>query len=189
MGNPNKLVSQRYWVRQVRVIAGGLTLTYSFRMYRLASENAFPGVKIKYRMSLPLFRIHTSPWLAPFRQTALETYKQLQQAVALLVPSFLLPLLSTDTIFRGDDKPIKKLAISDYKVQLLKLVHAQDPSRVYVWKFHGEKAPCKVVSIRAIQAHLGKEDPKFGNRLLVQALVKFDTLQVRSYAPRLSQCT
>ena len=46
-----------------------------------------------------------------------------------------------------------------------------------------EKTPSKVVSIRAIQAHLGNEDPKFGNRLLIQALVKFDTLQVRFPLP------
>ncbi|KAJ3480764.1 hypothetical protein NLI96_g8121 [Meripilus lineatus] len=129
-------------------------------LYRMATENAFPGVKVKNRISTPLFSVQSTPWLVPFRQTTLDTYKRIQQAIA-----------------SGDDKTIKRLTAADYQSQQLKFIRGQDSSKVYVWKFHGEKKPCKVVSIRAVQAHLGSEEPKIGNRLLVQALVKFDTMQ------------
>jgi hypothetical protein len=47
----------------------------------------------------------------------------------------------------------------------------------------GEESPTRVVSIRAIDGYLGKDEPKIGNRLLIHALVKFDTKQASSINP------
>lgn len=38
--------------------------------------------------------------------------------------------------------------------------------------------PVTIVSIRATEVYLAEQDPKIGNRLVIQALVKFDTTQV-----------
>lgn len=57
----------------------------------------------------------------------------------------------------------------------------QNPSYVYVWKFHGESKPSKVVSIRAEEVNLSAAPITYGNRLLIQACVKFETMQVRIY--------
>jgi protein MBA1 len=50
-----------------------------------------------------------------------------------------------------------------------------------IWRFHGELSPTRVISIRAVQGYLGIEEPKFGNRMLVHALVRIDSEQVRSH--------
>ena len=44
-------------------------------------------------------------------------------------------------------------------------------------------SPATIVSIRAAEIYFAEQDPKMGNRLVMQALVKFDTAQVgvRSY--------
>ena len=60
-----------------------------------------------------------------------------------------------------------------------KLIRSQDPRYVNMWKFHGERKPCKVVSIRALEAYYGARAPRMGSRLAIQAVVRFDTLQVR----------
>ena len=44
---------------------------------------------------------------------------------------------------------------------------------------HREYEPTRILSLRVIQGHLGDEEPRFGNRLMVHALLKFDTEQVR----------
>lgn len=62
----------------------------------------------------------------------------------------------------------------------MKLIRSQDPRFINVWKFHGERTPTRVVSIRALDAYYGIKAPRMGSRLAVQAVVRFDTLQVRS---------
>ena len=44
---------------------------------------------------------------------------------------------------------------------------------------HRECEPTRLLSLRVIQGHLGDEEPRFGNRLMIHALFKFDTEQVR----------
>ncbi|KAI0792478.1 hypothetical protein C8Q75DRAFT_890002 [Abortiporus biennis] len=129
-------------------------------MYRMASADSFPDVHVKSAFSFQLFKTQSTPWLEPFRKNALDTYQQVQTALA-----------------SGDEKTLKKYAVAAYKEHLSKVLKARDPSKVYFWKFHGESSPTKVVSLRAVEANMGSEEPKFGNRLLIQALVKFDTLQ------------
>ena len=63
------------------------------------------------------------------------------------------------------------------------MIQGRDPNVTFRWQHHGsnDKEQCRVVSLRAIEANLSMDDPKFGNRLLVQALVKFDTNQVHTF--------
>ena len=77
-----------------------------------------------------------------------------------------------------DDKPLKNLAAGEQLLAYNKLIRSQDPRFVNVWKFHGEREPCRVVSIRAVESYYGSKGPRIGSRLAVQALVRFDTMQV-----------
>lgn len=81
-------------------------------------------------------------------------------------------------IISGDAKTVKKLTVNEYYEQLQKRLRAQNPNLVYIWKFHGENKPCKVVSVRAAEVNLSRLPVKHGSRLAIQALVKFDTMQV-----------
>ena len=65
------------------------------------------------------------------------------------------------------------------QLEYARMIRSQDTRYVNVWKFHGERKPCKVVSIRANEAYYGSQAPRMGSRLAIQALVRFDTLQVR----------
>lgn len=85
-----------------------------------------------------------------------------------------------------DEKIIKSLAAGQQQLTYTKLIRSQDPRYINVWKFHGERSPTKVVSIRSMEAYYGAKAPRTGSRLVVQALVRFDTLQVRS--PLLYSC-
>lgn len=51
----------------------------------------------------------------------------------------------------------------------------------YIWRFHRELSPTRVISLRGMQAFYGKSPPKSGNRNTVQALVRFDTEQVSPF--------
>lgn len=46
----------------------------------------------------------------------------------------------------------------------------------YVWRFHRELSPARIISLRTYQAHFGQGD--VGNRNVVIMLVRFDTEQV-----------
>ncbi|THH27886.1 hypothetical protein EUX98_g6288 [Antrodiella citrinella] len=78
----------------------------------------------------------------------------------------------------GDEQTIKKLTIGVHQKRLMDIVRARDPSKVYIWS---SEAPAqneaKVVSLRAFEQNMSRETPKFGNRLTVQALVRFETVQ------------
>ena len=54
-------------------------------LHRMAKANSIPGVKVKSAWSTQLLSTSsTKPtaWLTPFRQAALEVYKQVNEAVA-----------------------------------------------------------------------------------------------------------
>ncbi|KAI0327536.1 hypothetical protein GY45DRAFT_1426025 [Cubamyces sp. BRFM 1775] len=140
-------------------------------LYRMAKVRSIPGVKPKSPWSWQLFSTQsTKPtaWLSPFRQAALEVYKQVNEAIAA-----------------RDEKTVKALSVGDQQGIYVKLLRSQDPRYIHVWKFHGERTPCRVVSVRAQEAYYGPKPPRMGSRLAVQALVRFDTLQsVESYSKR-----
>lgn len=130
---------------------------------RMAKDKGFPDTKVRSGWSWRIFTTQStsnSAWIASLRNIALDTYKRVNQALA-----------------DRDEKVIKQLAVADMQSHYIQLVRSQDASRISVWKFHGERSPCRVVSVRAVPTHMGQEVPGNGSRLLVQALVRFDTLQ------------
>ncbi|KAF9066671.1 hypothetical protein BDP27DRAFT_1330123, partial [Rhodocollybia butyracea] len=51
------------------------------------------------------------------------------------------------------------------------------PTMTYIWTFHREVSPTKIISMRAVTAHFGTTPPPSGSRLAINALVKFETEQ------------
>jgi len=135
----------------------------AINLRRMADDRAIPGVKVTSSWSWRIMTAQSTSdtaWLAPLRRITLDTYKRINEAVS-----------------QRDEKTIKELSIAEMQEHYLKLTRSQDRSRVYTWKFHGERSPCRILSIRSIPAHMGQHVPNGGSRQLVQALVKFDTLQ------------
>ncbi|KAF8889627.1 hypothetical protein BD779DRAFT_1520181 [Infundibulicybe gibba] len=141
-------------------------------MLLLAQANAIPGLDLseaKFRQkffSWP-WRMFTTQstksnaWMAPFRNIALETYKNLNVALA-----------------QQDDKAIKQFTTSSHQDTMLRLLKKQqNPALTYIWRFHNEVTSTRVLSIRGTEGYLATEDPKIGNRMMMHALVKFDTEQ------------
>lgn len=62
---------------------------------------------------------------------------------------------------------------------MLKTYKTKHANARFFWQMHREYEPTRILSLRVIQGHLGDEEPRFGNRLMVHALLKFDTEQVR----------
>ncbi|KAL7277237.1 hypothetical protein ACG7TL_009089 [Trametes sanguinea] len=153
------MYTQRNWLLNAR------------SLYRMAKVRSIPGVRVKSPWSWKMFSAQsTKPdaWLAPFRQAALQAYKRVNEAVAA-----------------RDDKTVKTLAVGEQLALYSKLIRSQDPRYINVWKFHGERTPCRVVSIRAHDAYLDSKPPRIGSRLAVQALVRFDTIQsIETYSKK-----
>ncbi|EPQ52139.1 hypothetical protein GLOTRDRAFT_140568 [Gloeophyllum trabeum ATCC 11539] len=133
-------------------------------MWRMAKANAFPDVDVKRRYSLNVLlpaRIKPNDWLAPFRAMALKNYKQVLQALANL-----------------DERTMKRLTTGSYQDDMLKYIkQARDQKMHLKQHYVKDNQPPIVVSIRAIEGYLGAEEPKIGNRLLVQICVMFDMEQ------------
>ncbi|KAF9450304.1 hypothetical protein P691DRAFT_810616 [Macrolepiota fuliginosa MF-IS2] len=140
-------------------------------MVALASHNALPGINtandrfLKKLFRWPFYTFgakSTSPtsWLAPTRKIALDTYLQLNTAMA-----------------KNDSKEIKRLASNSFLTDVLAAQKKRSSAYTYFWRFHREVNPTQIVSLRVTEGYLAPDDPKFGNRLMVQALVKFDTEQ------------
>ncbi|KAJ2915509.1 hypothetical protein MD484_g4918, partial [Candolleomyces efflorescens] len=165
------------------------TLSYSVRlqltppppydsMLYLAGDNAIPGVNLGrvpwYKSFGWIFKAwkvkstKDNTWIAPLRQIALDTYRDLNQMVA-----------------RGNVKGIKTLTAAEYQAELLRRAKKQPSNLTFKWNLEGIVSPIQIVSLRVAQYHMGKEDPKFGSRYLVHALVKLDTEQsLECYGPR-----
>ncbi|KAJ3566484.1 hypothetical protein NP233_g6973 [Leucocoprinus birnbaumii] len=137
----------------------------------LAQANAIPGVNTGYdgffkRMfQWPFYIFSTrstkeSSWLASTRSLFLDTYKELHHAIA-----------------KNDMKTIKYLTSDSFAIDTINTQKKQNTDLSYIWRFHREVNPTQIVSLRCIEAYLATEDPKIGNRLMVHALVKFDTEQ------------
>ena len=76
-------------------------------------------------------------------------------------------------------RTIKGLTTNPYTSHLQGLLKSRtSPNQKFVWSLHSHVTLPQIVSIRAIEGHLGRGGPKLGNRLMVQALVRFDTMQV-----------
>ncbi len=80
----------------------------------------------------------------------------------------------------NDVKRIKTYAIDSYQDTQLKLLKKRSQEYLYKRRFHGERSPTRILSIRAMEGYLSPEEPRFGNRFMAHILVKFDTEQVRT---------
>ncbi|KAI0087376.1 hypothetical protein BDY19DRAFT_955414 [Irpex rosettiformis] len=129
-------------------------------MFLIAKENAFPGIQVKSRWSPQIFRAKKGPWMDGIGREASEAYTVVNKAVAA-----------------GDIKTLRKHTSDSYKDTILKRVQARDKNHLHIWKLHGQNAPPQVLSIRSFVGHMGIKDPLQGHRLVIQALVKFDTNQ------------
>jgi protein MBA1 len=82
---------------------------------------------------------------------------------------------------RQNGKVIKNLTTDTYQDDLLRRMKKNQPGVKYIWRFHRELSPTRVISIRGTEGYLAPEDPKIGNRMIVHALVRIDSEQVRSF--------
>jgi len=137
----------------------------------LAAHNAIPGIttandrflKKLFKWPFYIFGVKSTAstsWLATTRELALETYLQLNNAIA-----------------KNNLKEIKRLTTDSFLVDTLAAQKKRSSSHSYVWRFHREVNPTQIVSLRVTEGYLSPQEPKFGNRLMVHALVKFDTEQ------------
>ncbi|KAF5356965.1 hypothetical protein D9756_006580 [Leucocoprinus leucothites] len=142
-----------------------------FSMVTLATHNALPGVNTGsdgffQKLFKWTFRIFgtksTKPtsWIAASREMFLENYKDLHLAIA-----------------KNDVKEIKRLTTDSFAADTLNTQKKHNTNLSYIWRLHRQVNPTQVVSLRVIEGYLASEEPKFGNRLMVHALVKFDTEQ------------
>ena len=117
--------------------------------------------------------------MEPLRQIALSTYQDMNVAVAKYVSSYCLGNLSLIAVSRGDDKLIKRLTTASYQDDVLRTLKKNKSfTHTCIWRFHREVSPTRVLSIRGVEGHLGVDAPRIGNRMMLHALVKFDTEQV-----------
>ncbi|KAF8348621.1 hypothetical protein F5887DRAFT_951033 [Amanita rubescens] len=136
-------------------------------LWALASSNAIPGFDLSGAGSFPEIWLFTTKstktgsWMEPLRRIALSTYQDLNVAVA-----------------KGDEKNIKRLTTTSYQDDIFRMLKKnQNFTRTCIWRFHREISPTKVLSIRGVEGNLGVDAPKIGNRMMLHALIKFDTEQ------------
>lgn len=93
------------------------------------------------------------------------------------------PLVSSfplTPIPRGDSKTIASLTSGEYAksaLRKLRSVHPAGSTTAYKWRLVSQPSPVCIVSIRAIEGHLGLQPPRIGNPLYVNVLARFETVQ------------
>ncbi|KAF8438973.1 hypothetical protein L210DRAFT_850526 [Boletus edulis BED1] len=153
------------------------TLSPSFSMFVMAKANAFPGRNIALRVKT-LGRIlsirNNSPdaLLAPLRQIALDTYRKVNTSVA-----------------RGHEGTVKEFTSGSFQEKTIKAMRQRERGQTWAWSITSDVSdaalfpksktptPVDIVSIRAGEVYTENAEPVNGHRLLIQALVKFDTTQ------------
>ncbi|KAH9074191.1 hypothetical protein EDB83DRAFT_2355331 [Lactarius deliciosus] len=135
-------------------------------MRRLAQENAFPGRETFSARSFQIFQTKSTKddaWVAPLRGVILENYKRLNNAIA-----------------DGDSKAIASLTTGEYAksaLRKLRSLHSVGSTAAYRWRLVSQPSPVCIVSIRAIDGHLGLQPLRAGNPLYVNVLARFETIQ------------
>jgi len=136
--------------------------------------NALPGSKPHSKQtwrqrlwhSFQVFKtqsVEPGTLIAPLRQIALKSYEDLNVAVA-----------------NRREKDIKKFTTFNYQdhaLDLAKSFGSKNPHGRNIWQLHRTLTPTQVLSIRTTEGYLNSSAPRFGNRLMVHALIKFDTEQ------------
>ncbi|KAF8137211.1 hypothetical protein EV363DRAFT_1293542 [Boletus edulis] len=129
----------------------------SYSMFVMAKANAFPGRNVALRVKT-LGRIlsirNNSPdaLLAPLRQIALDTYRKVNTSVA-----------------RGHEGTVKEFTSGSFQEKTIKAIRQRERGQTWAWSITSD------VSDAALFPKSKK--PVNGHRLLIQALVKFDTTQ------------
>ncbi|KAF8800612.1 hypothetical protein BYT27DRAFT_7116937 [Phlegmacium glaucopus] len=140
----------------------------------LASANSIPGVTTLYRKSFvqkirevgQIFgtqSVKSDSLVAPFRDMALAFY-----------------VLMNDSLASRSEKDLRKITTFSYQKHVLEMLRtskSKHPDARLFWELHREYEPTRILSLRVTQGHLGDEEPRFGNRLMIHALLKFDTEQ------------
>jgi len=173
----------------------------AFSLITLAKENALPGVDTRsdgffkkfFIWPLRVFgttSMRPTSWIAPTRQMFLEIYQDLCTAIAKYVSIFYQDLfvgVMHLIYLRNNLREIKRLTTDSFANETLTAQKKHKLNCSYIWRFHREINPTQVLSLRVTEGYLAPEEPRFGNRLMVQALVKFDTEQVRKdFSPPIS---
>lgn len=163
----------------------------------LAGSNAIPGTHLKalpwHKQAALVFRTggtrSTRPnaLLAPLRAIAADAYSELNTALAQCVfPPSHSPQSHLTPKNRRNTKDLARLTTSSYRTHTLALVKtakARNPQAVHMrWTLHRHVSPVQIVSLRATQGYMAPQEPRGGHRLLVHALVKFDTEQVGCFS-------
>lgn len=130
--------------------------------------------------------VRPNVWVAPMRQEILEQYIKLNNALTQWVLSLPSHVRYTE---RGRKSPrIADLTQEPYRDEVLALARNRDPNHLYRWNFHREVTPTRILSLRAADGEYSTEMPETGSRVAVQALVRFDTEQVR-FTPFISRAS
>ncbi|KAF9051408.1 hypothetical protein BJ165DRAFT_883143 [Panaeolus papilionaceus] len=121
-----------------------------------------PGARFqRMKMAFGTRSVDENALMAPLRAEALEQYITLNNAVA-----------------NRDEKEILKLTTFQYQNDLLaRLKSTNKIAKRIIWNMHKTLSPVEVVSLRTTEGYMAEEPPRYGNRLMVHALVKFDTEQ------------
>jgi hypothetical protein len=164
-------------------------LKNTFSMYTIAKARAFTGVDFDFRIShlflprtwrqLGNVTSHSSTsWLAPMRRIAMDNYLAIGHAIA-----------------DKDEATLKALTTADHATKVNKILRTRKAGQVWQWNVLGDVSDAAlfqkkssfhplatspratVVSIRSGEVYVAKEPPKRGNRLVIHALVKFETMQ------------
>ena len=163
----------------------------------MASANSIPGITTLYRKSfLQKIRevrqifgtqsVEPDALVAPFRQMALDLYIHMNDAMAKFVifmfATFCLCPHCPRSSSSRSEKDLKKITTFSYQKHVLEMLKTSKTKHVNArlfWQMHREYEPTRILSLRVTQGHMGDEEPRFGNRLMIHALLKFDTEQVR----------
>ncbi|KAG1760751.1 hypothetical protein EDD22DRAFT_899599 [Suillus occidentalis] len=164
-------------------------LKNTFSMYTIAKARAFTGVDRDFRFShlflprtwrqLGNVTSHSSTsWLAPLRRIAMDNYLAMGHAIA-----------------NKDEVTLKALTTADHATKVNKIIRSRKPGQVWQWKVLSDVSDkalfqeknlfrslatspgATIVSIRSGEVYIAKEPPKRGNRLVIHALVKIETMQ------------
>ncbi|KAG8216675.1 hypothetical protein J3R82DRAFT_6876 [Butyriboletus roseoflavus] len=110
--------------------------------------------------------------LAPLRQVVLHTYRKVNTSIA-----------------RGREDTVKEFTSGRFQEKTIKAMRRREKGQTWSWTITSDVSdaalfpksktptPVDIVSIRAGEVYTENAEPINGHRLLIQALVKFDTTQ------------
>lgn len=80
---------------------------------------------------------------------------------------------------RRNVKELSRITTAQYNDHVTSLAKANKKSNSrMIWTLHRTFEPVRIVSIRATEGYVAPNAPRTGHRLMIHALVKFDTEQV-----------